>query len=277
MIWIFTIILVSVNTVLAADFTVVEKIVGPTKIGFVRNSNAEKDEKGEEKSYAAKANFSVIEKLAPLNKASLVAIRAEHLKSVSLEDFNQIYARLQAGPVLKGDFKGAVLQKSPLFSSVKKKLLKSLQIAGPLSAAVSTVCGQNEDCLVELIWKGKRFLPKNNFGQIEAQTLIRLPLTTATLFPMNTYCGISQVDTRKESQIVDGNFADDFASYVPLRDELVTRKQLRITEEYRLLRPGLYLGKVYSNKIFLFNVSIESTSNPSTESKNACFDGTKTR
>jgi len=119
-------------------------------------------------------------------------------------------------------------------------------------------------------------MPKNSFGQIEALTLIQLPLGAVTMFPMNTYCGISQVDTRRESQITDGNFSDDFSDYVPLRDEIISRKNLSLTEEYRMLRPGFYIGKVYSNKIFLFNVTLDRTSTQ-TESASACFDGSKTR
>lgn len=275
----YLILILFATPVVAADFQVTEKQLGPAKISFVKNVSAEKDEKGEEKYFNSKASFSTIEKLAPLNKAALATVTAEHLKNLTAEEFNQLYARLQSGPMLSGDFKGAILQKSPLFISVKKKLLKSLHLQGPLAAAVTTLCGQNEDCLFETIWKGKRFLPKNNLGQIEGLTLIQLPLGSITLFPMNTYCGISQVDTRRESQITDGNFSDDFADYIPLRDEIISRKNLSITEEYRMLRPGLYIGKVYSNKIFLFNVALEKTTSTltSTESASACFDGSKTR
>ena len=99
-----------------------------------------------------------------------------------------------------------------------------------------------------------------------------------TFFPMNTYCGISQVDTRRESIITDASFGDDFGLpyYIGLRDEVVTRKGLHITEEYRMLRPGLYLGKVFSNKLFLFNVVLEKTgTNISQETKGECVDTVK--
>lgn len=261
----------------AANFQVVEKQAGPAKLTFVRNIQAEKDQKGEEKFYHAKADFALVERMAPLNKATLASVTTDALKSLSAEEFNQLYARLQSGPALQGDYKGAILQKSPVFISVKKKILKNLKLEGALATAIATLCQKNEDCLYELIWKGKRFLPKNSLGQIEAQTLLQLPLGSLAIFPMNTYCGISQIDTRRESHVTDGNFADDFTTYVTLRDELITRKQMSITEEYRMVRPGLYIGKVYSNKIFLFNVSLESNSTPTKESASACFDGSKTR
>ena len=147
---------------------------------------------------------------------------------------------------------------------------------------------ETEDCFLEFIWKGKRFSPPNELNQLMVKTIFN-PITAVskfsvdffkskflekvfdfgenivngvvTLFPMNTYCGISQVDSRRESIITDANFGDDFGlpSYVSLRDEVVTRKGLGITEEYRMLRSGLYIGKVYSNKIFLFNVVLEKS------------------
>jgi hypothetical protein len=261
----------------AANFQVVEKQIGSSKLTFVRNVQAEKDQKGEEKFYNTKADFALIERLAPLNKLTLASITAESLKSLTAEEFNQLYARLQSGPPLQGDYKGTVLQKSNVFMSVKKKILKNLKLEGALATAVAALCQKNEDCLYELIWKGKRFLPKNDLGQIEAQTLLQLPVGSLALFPMNTYCGISQIDARKESHVTDGNFADDFSHYVAMRDEFITRKQMSITEEYRMVHPGLYIGKVYSNKIFLFNVSLESNSPQTKESANACFDGSKTR
>jgi hypothetical protein len=264
------------SNVHAAAFKIIEKNVGSAKIQFLRNSAAELDSKGEEKNYKFKADFSQIEKLAPLNRTQIEKIQPTDLKNLTNEDFNQLYARLSSGPMFSGDYSVSILQKSPLFQLVKKKILKGVHLQGmpPLPA----LCGASaEDCLVELLWKGKRFLQKNNFGQIESLTLINLPLLPAvTLFPMNTYCGISQVDTRRESIISDASFADDFPGYVAARDEIVTRKHLSITEEYRLLRPGLYLGKVYSNRVFLFNIALEQKT-PTTESINACFDGTKTR
>jgi hypothetical protein len=270
-------ILASVTAV-AAEYKVVEKQIGAAKLPFVRNVSAELDLKGEEKNYAAKADFSTIEKLAPLNKANLSKIQPGELRSLTNEEFNQLYARAQSGPMLKGDYNATVLQKSPLFQLIKKKVLKNFHLPNPMAVTLLSGCsGSPEDCLIELLWKGKRFLPKNNFDQVESQTVLNLPLGVMTLFPMNTYCGISQIDTRRESLIVDGTFADDFSSYVPLRDEIVTRKNLSITEEYRMIRPGLYIGKVYSNRVFMFNVALEQKTPLTQESINACFDGTKTR
>ncbi len=277
MIWLNLLFTFLISPSVASNYRVVEKQVAGIKIPFVRNTAAETDEKGEEKSFHSKAGFSTVEKMAPLSKAFLATLNSDHFKSLTGEEFNQIYARLQSGPMLTGEFKGSILQKSSVFISVKNKMLKSLRLDGVLATAVTNLCGQNEDCLYETIWKGKRFLPKNSLGQIEAQTLIRLPVGSVSLFPMNTYCGISQIDTRKESQIADGTFSDDFASFIPLRDEIISRKQLSITEEYRMVKPGLYIGKVYSNKIFLFNIALERTSTQITESANACFDGSKTR
>ncbi len=267
----------------AASFKVITKQVGSVVIPFVHNADAD------ESSYQLKASFSEIERLAPIRPELLLSVKPADLRNLSLEEFNQVYARISAGPMPDGDYDGFILQKAAVFSALKKRLLRVTFVYPKFAELVKMICQRDaEDCFMEFIWKGKRFSAPNEFGQLLVKTIFN-PITASskfsvdffkskflekvfdfgenivngvvTLFPMNTYCGISQIDTRRESIIADANFGDDFGlpSYVGLRDEVVTRKGLGITEEYRMLRPGLYMGKVYSNKIFLFNVVLERT------------------
>ena len=264
----------------AVTFKVFEKQFGSVKIPFVRNADPAYNNQ-EEKYYSLKADFSEVERLAPLNMTAFNSLKAADLRSMSLEEFNQLYARLSSGPMPLGDYSGTILTaKPPVFQAVKKRIMKQIHVVKPIVDITSVICGHDgEDCLFEFIWRGKKFYDKNSMGQIEARTATSLiPFTTMTLFPMNTYCGQSQVDSRRESIISDGGFSDDFSSYVQIRDDLITRRNLNISEEYRLLRPGLYLGKVFSNRIFLFNLVLEKKDAVNlTENVNACFDGTKTR
>ena len=264
----------------ATNFRIVEKQFGSVKIPFVRNADPAYNNQ-EEKFYSLKADFSEVERLAPLRMAAFNPLKATDLRTMSLEEFNQLYARLSSGPMPLGDFSGTILTaKPPVFQAVKKRIMKQINVVKPIVDITSVICGHDgEDCLFEFIWRGKKFYDKNSMGQVEARTATSLiPFTTMTLFPMNTYCGLSQVDGRRESIVSDGAFSDDFSSYVQIRDDLITRRNLNISEEYRMLRPGLYLGKVFSNRIFLFNLVLEKKGNVNlTENANACFDGTKTR
>lgn len=288
---------------LAYNFNFTAETVGKAKIIFAKNADTA------ETSHFQHIDFAQLEKEAPLSQANLAGIKADDLRSLDMEHFNQIYARLNAGPMPLGDYSGYILQKSPIFNEIKKRILKQAKYFSEFLTLVSKGCGrESEDCLFEFIWKGKRFLPKNEMDQIQARTTVNVVSSAFSKFtpsiiknlvpnsigkaavgladdfsftglPMNVYCGISQVDTRKESIIADGSFGDDFtADYSEIRDQIVTRKGLNISEEYRLVRPGLYIGKAYSNKLFLFNIALEiSGATPTTGTVGTCFDGTTTR
>lgn len=287
----------------AYGFKVVRKKVGSVEIPFVQNAEIA------ESTYNRKASFAEVERLAPLKTETLASIQPQDIRSLSMEEFNQIYARIGSGPIPVGDYGAYIMQKPIFFQVLKKRLVKQVMKFEGFASLVKKACGKEiEDCLFEFVWKGKRFSPKDDMDQIKSQNLLNLAsagfkvsllpdswkttwvnkaldftegfLDKGSLpyFPMHTYCGISQVDTRRESIIVDAAFADDFGlpSYISARDEVATRKGLNISEEYRMLRPGLYLGKVYANKVFLFNVVLEKTgTQKQTETKDACLDTIK--
>lgn len=300
-----TILMLSAFNANADTFKVVEKQVGSVKIPFVQNAEHAED------FYTRKADYALIEKMAPLSTSQMMSLKPNDFSKLSMEEFDQIYARLGSGPMPLGDYKGYILQKPQLYYSIKNRLLKMVKGATELSKVISMFCGkESEDCFFEVAWNGKRFMPKDDMDRIETMTTFNpaatdtkfkniLPsfitknslfekaadikdglfdLANVTLFPMHVYCGISQSDVRRESIITDASYADDFSNYIGLRDEMITRKGMNITEEFRMVRPGLYIGKVFTNKLFLFNLAIEiSGTKIPTETANACFDGTKTR
>ena len=283
-------------TAFANEFTIVNKKVGSATLPFVQNVQ------GVEDRYNKKADFAYIEKVAPLTQEQLASLNANDLRNISMEDFNQIYARLDSGPMPFGDYSAFVLQKPTVYNAIRERVLAKTGAFAKAISFLGSACGKSvEDCLFEFIWKGKRFYKKNDMDQTMSKSTVNfvssvlkqmartestvdfaegvIDKASLTFFPMNTYCGLSQVDTRRESIIVDGTHAQMFTeSYFALIDEVVTQKGLAITEEYRMVRPGLYMGKVYTNKLFLFNVAIEKTGTSiPKETANACADGSKTR
>lgn len=58
--------------------------------------------------------------------------------------------------------------------------------------------------------------------------------------------------------IVDYHFADDIEGYRARPDLLAGRGGLRIRDEFRMVRPGFYLGRAYANRInfTLFNPDV---------------------
>lgn len=295
---------------MAFNYNIVEKQVGSAKIGFLKNADVKLNENNEEGFYSLKADYAEIERLAPLRKENLAALNANDFRNLTMEEFNQIYARLGSGPMPYGDYSGFIMQKPHAYEALKKRILRQVKAVSKVADIAKTVCQRDaEDCIFEFIWKGKRFYKKNDMDQVEARTTVNVvsagfkfsdlipgflksssvdraldfaeglvDKASVTMFPMNTYCGISQVDVRRESIITDGTYGDDFSGFIGARDDIITRKNLNITEEYRMVRPGLYIGKAYTNKIFLFNLVLQKTGNvKQTDTANACFDGTKTR
>ena len=95
--------------------------------------------------------------------------------------------------------------------------------------------------------------------QVPADTLLGRRFRTNTvwlLFPAKLYCGQSLLDGRRESVIVDYNYNDEIDGYRKSPDSLAGRGGLRIRDEIRMIRPGFYLGRAYTNRAFLLNFTL---------------------
>jgi len=73
------------------------------------------------------------------------------------------------------------------------------------------------------------------------------------LFPAKLYCGQSLIDSRRESIIIDYAFTDEIAGYRENPDFLAGRRGLKVRDEIRMVRPGLYLGRAYMDHAFILN------------------------
>ena len=154
----------------------------------------------------------------------------------------------------------------------------------------------NLECLASMVWAGKQFYPRdpstnvvelrnaiNNlvagpmgdllwgFGFI-AKNRLQNPGpgeqkvvqqfagkgTHYMLFPAHVYCGQSLLDSRRESIIIDYAYGRDFKPFYAGLDTLVGKEGFDIRDEVRLVRPGLYLGRAYIQKMFVLNFILEN-------------------
>jgi hypothetical protein len=101
-------------------------------------------------------------------------------------------------------------------------------------------------------------------------------------FPAKVYCGQSRLDSRRESVIVDYQFGftleDEFLP-TPLHrlaSRIMGVSGLRVRDELRMIRPGLYLGRVYMGRVFVLNIVFESNQPVAPSSAGeACWIGTQ--
>ena len=129
------------------------------------------------------------------------------------------------------------------------------------------------DAIGEVLWKGKVFYRDQRVlrNRIEDLALLK-PLIEGELepkikvngkdawllFPAKLYCGQSLLDGRRESIIIDYAFTDEVQGYRERPDFLAGRRGFRVRDEIRMVRPGLYLGRAYMNRVFVLNFVLEN-------------------
>lgn len=191
-----------------------------------------------------------------------------NLETLKQWELDQLYARLEAGATPQGPLEGR-------FFFPEGSGLKSFAQAAPGLARRAGVTIDVVTRLGELFWKGKTFFPdegvvRNVFEHGEALALLfgvhpaalrradvggrKVPL----MFPARLYRGESLADSRRESIIIDYDDGPHIDGYVPGVDFLAGRKGLRIRDEIRQVRPGLYLGRAYADQRLLLTFTLYS-------------------
>lgn len=226
-----------------------------------------------------RVDFARVEHDFPLSRADRMKITPDYLADLSQEQVDQIYGRLTAGPIPDGPHSGRMFFARG--DSLERRLDEILGgVAGRISAVkirALEVAGQN-------LWKGKMFyrdqgVLRNFIDDLKPlERLIDDPdtLMTATvprdgllgrlvktnrvwlLFPAKLYCGQSLLDGRRESIVIDYLFGDEIEGWRESPDSLAGRGGLKIRDEIRMVKPGLYLGRAYANRIFLLNFLVFS-------------------
>jgi hypothetical protein len=216
---------------------------------------------------AAGTDFAEVEYAYPLSTADLAKITPDNLKAASQEQVDQIYARLDAGPIPDGAFEGGAFL--PRGESGKSRL--SEVVGGGLVGLAASLKTKKVEVLAEVLWKGKVFYQAQRVlrNRIEDLAVIR-PLLGAgeiqkinvdskdawLLFPAKLYCGQSLLDGRRESVIIDYAFTDEIEGYRENPDILGGRRGFQIRDEIRMVRPGFYLGRTYMGKVFVLNFTL---------------------
>jgi|SRR5262245_7438146 len=233
-----------------------------------------------------RVDMARVEHEHPLSRADRMKITQENLAVLSQEHVDQIYGRLTAGPIPDGKYFG------DLFFSKGDEVAPGKSAQTRLGEVIGGFEGRLADRGVRFLesfgaemWKGKVFYRDQRMlkNMIDDSLLLRPlvdkdpPIMTETvprdglfsrvasrfhanevwlLFPAKLYCGQSLLDSRRESVIVDYHFSDEIAGYRKQLDSLADRGGLRIRDEIRMVRPGLYLGRAYANRMFLLNFTL---------------------
>lgn len=245
--------------------------------------------------YAAKPDFAQVEYEHPIAAAELAKITPRYLAGLDQEQLDQLYARLASGPIPDGAFDGEVV-----FPRGSSGRLRVAEIVGGFKGLAVDFKGRTLETLGEALWKGKVFYRDQKILRNRIQDLAVLrPVIGAgdiaridvdgkdawLLFPAKLYCGQSLIDSRRESIIIDYAFTDELPGYRERPDFLAGRRGLRVRDEIRMIRPGLYLGRAYMDHAFglnfvLHNKALDKAGRAdfvAGKVANDCWEGTQTR
>jgi hypothetical protein len=218
--------------------------------------------------YQTRPDFAQIESDFPLAPADLNKLTPDNLKNYDQEQVDQIYARLTAGPIPDGPYDGGLF--FPKGQSGERRVSEIIGGLPGLAAELKTV---KVEMLGAALWKGKVFYRNDRLlrNRIEDTTLLKplidgdlstIPKITVhgkdqwLMFPARLYCGQSLLDSRRESVIIDYFFSDELPGFRQRPDYLASRNGLQVRDEIRMVRPGFYLGRAYTGKVFLLNFTL---------------------
>lgn len=236
-------------------------------------------------------DFAALESAYPLTREERESLIPKNLAAFDQNELDQIYARLAAGPIPDGPYRGTIIFAE---GGGPKELAARL---GKLAEGVVDVKLLKLDFLGEALWKGKVFYKSDRLlrNQIDHEDVVRRLFDVpdgamireeiggrevALLFPAELYCGDSLLDGRRDSVIIDYADTERLPGYIPEVDYLAGRDKLRVRDEIRMIRPGLYLGKAYLREKFvltftLHNEEVEAAGLWPQEEE--CWDGTGPR
>ncbi len=212
-------------------------------------------------------DFDAIEREFPLTAEHRWELTPENVSELSQPQLDQLYARLEAGLMPDGAYRGNSFFAEGAdyegFGEVLERLPPGLR----------QLKEEKLGFLGERLWKGKKFDREN----LELRNIIQFETTLAAilgvdqdaipreelfgrnsglLFAATLSCGESLLDPRRESVIIDYANNDRMQGYIEPIDSLVGRDGLAIRDEIRLVRPGFYLGRAYVRGDFALNFTL---------------------
>ena len=262
------------------------QLVEPPNIAFARY----------DKGYQSKFDLAQVDYKFPIAAAELAKVTPDYLATLDQEQLDQIYARLTAGPIPDGAFNGRILLPKGMSGKVRLS-----EIVGGLAGSALHLKGLVIEDVGEALWRGKVFfrnervlrnriedlsvLKKIGLVQGEPKKMSYGGKETWLLFPAKLYCGQSLIDSRRESIIIDYAFSDEIRGYREKPDFLAGRRGLKVRDEIRMVRPGLYLGRAYMDHAFilnfvLYNKDVDKAGRAAFETgqvRDDCWPGTQQR
>ena len=225
-------------------------------------------------------DFARVEQEFPLSRADLMKLTPGLIATLPQEQVDQIYGRLTAGPIPEGAYLGDLF-----FAQGEDRPARLEEILGGIRGRVAGAGVAALEAIANDLWKGKLFSRDQRIARtmIQDRPAIRdltgdpagimtttiprdgplrrlFPVDTVwLLFPAKVHCGQSLLDARRESIVIDHNFNDEVDGYRLKPDNLAGRGGLRLRDEIRMVRPGFYLGRAYTNRMFLANFTLYSS------------------
>ena len=221
-------------------------------------------------------DFARVEAEFPLSRLQRARLTPERVETFTQEQIDQIYGRLTAGPIPDGPYIGEFF-----FARGDDGRARLEEIIGGLRGRLAGAGVSLLESIGNDLWKGKVFYRDQRIARTMIQDraairgFIQDPETVAKmavpdeswlarlfqrqawlLFPAKVHCGQSLLDTRRESIVIDHNFNDEVEGYRANPDSFAGRGVLRLRDEIRMVRPGFYLGRIYTHRAFVANFTL---------------------
>jgi hypothetical protein len=203
----------------------------------------------------------------PLSDAERLALTPDNLRSLTQDQVDQIYARLSAGAIPDGPFRGALF-----FPRDRDGNARIRDLADPALPLLANIATLRAEALGGMLWRGKVFfrsqaLVRNRIEDLvilrpiikNDETIPKLTFdgqTTWLLFPARLSCGESRYDKTRRSIIIDYAETAKLEGYREVPDRLAGPEALNIFDEVRVIRRGFYLGRSYFGPRFALNFTL---------------------
>jgi hypothetical protein len=203
----------------------------------------------------------------PLSDAERLALTPTNVRRLTQDQVDQIYARLMAGPLPDGPFRGDLF-----FPRDRSGRARVRDVADPAPGLLAHVAALRVERLGRALWKGKVFfraqgILRNRIDDLailkpiirDSDTIPKLTFdgeTTWLLFPARVSCGESRLDPARRSIVIEYSQGPQIAGYRPVPDRLAGPEGLNIRDEVRLVRRGFYLGRAYFGERFALNFTL---------------------
>jgi hypothetical protein len=202
-----------------------------------------------------------------LTDAERAALTPESIRRLDQAQVDQIYQRLDTGPIPDGPFRGDLF-----FPRGSKKNMRMGELPGVPRDTLKELAVIRVETLGKAFWHGKMFFReegalRNRIEELEVLKALvpgaeSIPTVTFEgkrtwlLFPAKLSCGASRFDASHKSIVIDYSKGKEVKGYQEVPDALAGPDRLDIFDEVRLVRPGFYLGRAYFRGAFGLNFTL---------------------